>query len=788
MPRVKPMLDDIELEKVQKIEIDEDQVLVEHEIPALEGDFFQGIGRRANRVSLTGVMTGTEAGESLKTLRDKFRNADPVPFVSDITTATRVDQVLIEEMGVRELAGKPERFEYALTLREFIEAPDPRIEQPPPPPLTPPTPPSVDMGTLVVEVIVEGQPSFDFGLVTVSVEGEQEDGTSLTRTLTNRAGNIWTDEGFPPGQYTVRAVVTAPQPMSGSTSAAVQAGQTTQVAITLHPGVSIAKTFIIHFRFDNSFIEPCMRAVLRQVSSYALAHSDEKLVVVGHTDLAGSDQYNQSLSERRARSAFAYVTFGHDPGGALDEWDNLRQRRPVSELPSIKDSWGTREYQYILQDLGFYSGNIDGNHGPITETAVRDFQKEKGLTHTGIVDDLTWEALIKAYLEQDNLAVPENQYFANCEGEILKWLGCGEKDPVKNTRDAWRPNRRTEFLFVKAGELPCEVIKPDTFDLPNPGIVGSNWCLGPGDQNKRCCFTIPALKKECPVNDNRWCRQPAELGTIIVSGSIKFDDGTPLVNAKYILIAPDGEFMDGEVPQSNGVRGGTGIPGRTKADGTFEYPEKPKGIGIYTLEIDGQVVARLKGELIEAAKGNIVCKRLDGTSDFNVIISSVEKADSKRKLRGIIHNHFGEVRKNVEVELRFNDGGVAKTTTNDQGQFVIEMNIPYEFAKIYYSLSDDDPTDVVFFTEFFIDVRSINTEEGIRRRLHNLGYLIDDDLSAALISFQTTHGLEVTGEVDQGTRDKLAAIHDGDDPLIPEFETSEEPLGPDDLVEEGPPI
>jgi hypothetical protein len=210
------MLDDIELEKVQKIEIDEDQVLVEHEIPALEGDFFQGIGRRANRVSLTGVMTGTEAGGSLKSLRDKFRNADPVPFVSDITTATRVDQVLIEEMGVRELAGKPERFEYALTLREFIEAPEFISE-------VPPEPQQLDeeivqdserqvietvkeiaenVGELRIQVEFVDVPP-DFTNITVLVEGTTESGEEVYFTIDEQSDGVYTRQNVPAGEYTV---------------------------------------------------------------------------------------------------------------------------------------------------------------------------------------------------------------------------------------------------------------------------------------------------------------------------------------------------------------------------------------------------------------------------------------------------------------------------------------------------------------------------------------------------------------------------------------------------------
>ena len=139
MPPVRPILDEFELQQVQHITIDGDQVLVEHAVPGLEGDFLQRLNRRADQIRLSGVLTGTDSKDNLKTLRDKFRAGTPVPFVTDITTATHVNDVLIEEMGVRELAGKPERFEYAFLLREYIEPPPTTTE--PPAPVIPPTPP-----------------------------------------------------------------------------------------------------------------------------------------------------------------------------------------------------------------------------------------------------------------------------------------------------------------------------------------------------------------------------------------------------------------------------------------------------------------------------------------------------------------------------------------------------------------------------------------------------------------------------------------------------------------------
>ncbi|MCB0082127.1 MAG: peptidoglycan-binding protein, partial [Caldilineaceae bacterium] len=312
-----------------------------------------------------------------------------------------------------------------------------------------------------------------------------------------------------------------------------------------------------------------------------------------------------------------------------DEWNELRRARTVGAITSTRDTWGPRQYQQMLQELGFYKGAIKDQHDNATAAAVRQFQTANGLAADGVVGDGTWPVLIRAYLNLDPLSIPESQFLPNakdgCNGGILKWLGCGEKSPAASMlaqcgEPAWRPNRRTEFLFVRASELPCEAAQPVTFNLPTPGAVSPSWCLGPGDPNNRCCFAT-----RDPNQQDKWLIQPAEPQQITVAGSIKFEDGTPLANAHIVLIAPDGEFMDGEqicTPQK-----GLPIEGRTDANGEFSYP-KQKGVGIFTLEIRADVVARVKGAPLTEAKGPVVCRRLDGQPDahgnttFEVVVAS----------------------------------------------------------------------------------------------------------------------------------------------------------------------
>ena len=635
MERITPMLGDLELQQVQQLDIEADQVLTEHDIPALEGNFYQPEGRRGSLITVSGVLTGVSIEEDdeanpatdLKALREKFKDAQPLSFVSDIISATDLDEVLIEDMEITEIAGKPNRFEYAFRLREYTPAPSEPTE---PPEIIPP---QTQTATLIVEVIVEGNSSFDFSRVNVTVNGTQTDGSSLSRTLTNRTDNIWTEEDFPPGEYTVEAVVTDTPQMRAEREAQVRDGETSNVTLVLRESVVLAQTFMIHYRFDSAFVEPCMLNVLKQVADYAAQHNDHKFLIAGQTDRAGPTSYNQSLSERRARSAYSALRFGNDNQAAVDEWDQIRRTR-VSGV-SLGDSWGTREYQQMLQRLGFYTKSINGNHDSATDNAVREFQDQNGLSVDGTVGDLTWPVLIREYLNSANLSVSDNVFFDNCEGELLKWLGCSELDPVDNRDVAWRPNRRTEFMFVQDQDLPSDVAQPDTFNKPSSGAVNNAWCLNPSGTSTRCCFVkphIPPGKETCSARRDPWPREPAEPSPVfIVKGSIEFADGTPYVG-DYVLIAPDGEFMDGEVPSSTATRrAGTGFPGTTQPDGSFSYPtpeEKHKRPGIFVLEVEGDFVIQVKGEPLESAKGPVACKRLASDNDsFDVIIIPAELAD-----------------------------------------------------------------------------------------------------------------------------------------------------------------
>lgn len=118
---MRPMLDDIELPQVQEINTLDRRMLAEHKPPGMDGSLLQNLGRRPTHLTLWGVKSGPDALDFVETLEQKFRAGEPVPFVADIVADTSIEAMIIDDWQWQEVAGKPDRYSYAITLREYIE-------------------------------------------------------------------------------------------------------------------------------------------------------------------------------------------------------------------------------------------------------------------------------------------------------------------------------------------------------------------------------------------------------------------------------------------------------------------------------------------------------------------------------------------------------------------------------------------------------------------------------------------------------------------------------------------
>lgn len=94
--------------------------------------------------------------------------------------------------------------------------------------------------------------------------------------------------------------------------------------LTRIPGTTVERvsedTILIHFNADILFdvdsasLRPQSQGTLREVASVLLDYPKTAVVIQGHTDSTGSEQHNQALSERRARSVESFlIGRGIDP-------------------------------------------------------------------------------------------------------------------------------------------------------------------------------------------------------------------------------------------------------------------------------------------------------------------------------------------------------------------------------------------------------------------------------------------------------------------------------------------
>ena len=199
-------LAEIELSSIQNIKTDETQALVKHRIPGLEGDIIQDLGRRPTSISFEGIFKGEEALNNIESLRQKFKMREPIVFVADITDSADVTEVVIEDLRIWEVGGKPNHYAYAISLKEYVELVEEEVEQEIEEEQEQAAQESQaqqeqqienEQVTLEVRVnLAEGET--DYSNIIVEIYDERD---VLKATLTEQTDGVYRKENLPPGQY-----------------------------------------------------------------------------------------------------------------------------------------------------------------------------------------------------------------------------------------------------------------------------------------------------------------------------------------------------------------------------------------------------------------------------------------------------------------------------------------------------------------------------------------------------------------------------------------------------------
>ncbi len=120
-----PLLGDISLHYVQRMEHSLDGGFTATRIPGLAGTLQQNIGRLSHEILLAGVLFGSEATSQLETLQQAAAANAELTFAANITSALELQKVVITRFHVVEVAGQPNTYQYTIALRESPPLPPP---------------------------------------------------------------------------------------------------------------------------------------------------------------------------------------------------------------------------------------------------------------------------------------------------------------------------------------------------------------------------------------------------------------------------------------------------------------------------------------------------------------------------------------------------------------------------------------------------------------------------------------------------------------------------------------
>lgn len=177
--------------------------------------------------------------------------------------------------------------------------------------------------------------------------------------------------------------------------------------IVLRPKVVAARFSGMLFETNKSFLLPAaIPHIKKNLPRIIQTRSDNKLLIVGHTDTSGETAYNDELSLERASAVQAFLK------DDVDGWLCFYE----TSVPA-KKRWGDAEDRLML-------GSVPAGRTEEPDP-VGDFQLSRGLQVDNVIGPVTRRQLITEYMNQDEVTLPATM-------EITKH-GCGEYFPLDET-------------------------------------------------------------------------------------------------------------------------------------------------------------------------------------------------------------------------------------------------------------------------------------------------------------------------------------------------------------------
>jgi peptidoglycan-associated lipoprotein len=108
----------------------------------------------------------------------------------------------------------------------------------------------------------------------------------------------------------------------------------------------------VHFEFDRSRITDQAAQRLRQKAQVLRQNPEMRVVIEGHCDERGSNEYNMALGQRRAQSARDYLIDLGVPEEVIVRTVSYGEERPLVDRSTEEAYSQNRRAEFVIQQMG----------------------------------------------------------------------------------------------------------------------------------------------------------------------------------------------------------------------------------------------------------------------------------------------------------------------------------------------------------------------------------------------------------------------------------------------------
>jgi outer membrane protein OmpA-like peptidoglycan-associated protein len=127
-------------------------------------------------------------------------------------------------------------------------------------------------------------------------------------------------------------------------------------------GIIVTMDSAILFTFDSSELTSDSRMSLLKLASSLKDFEGTEILVAGHTDATGSDEYNQSLSERRASSAAVFLAENGIEAERLSI-SGYGESQPISSNDTVEGRSDNRRVEIAITATEEYRAQLEAEQG-----------------------------------------------------------------------------------------------------------------------------------------------------------------------------------------------------------------------------------------------------------------------------------------------------------------------------------------------------------------------------------------------------------------------------------------